>query len=159
LLHDPDVLFLDEPTIGLDVVAQERIRQFIQHINRERGTTIILTTHDLSDVERLCERVLMIDHGQLLFDGKLAELLQRFGGERELVVDFAEEYADVSVDEARVAERDGLRVTYRFARDTISASDLIGRLSARYRIADLSVREPEIEDTVRRIYEQQLLKQ
>jgi ABC-2 type transport system ATP-binding protein len=159
LLHDPDVLFLDEPTIGLDVVAKERIRQFIQHINRERGTTIILTTHDLSDVERLCERVLMIDHGQLLFDGKLAELLQRFGGERELVVDFAEEYADVSVDEARVAERDGLRVTYRFARDTISASDLIGRLSARYRIADLSVREPEIEDTVRRIYEQQLLKQ
>jgi ABC-2 type transport system ATP-binding protein len=159
LLHDPDVLFLDEPTIGLDVVAKERIRQFIQHINRERGTTIILTTHDLSDVERLCERVLMIDHGQLLFDGKLAELLQRFGGERELVVDFAEEYADVSVDEARVAERDGLRVTYRFARDAISASDLIGRLSSRYRIADLSVREPEIEDTVRRIYEQQLLKQ
>jgi ABC-2 type transport system ATP-binding protein len=159
LLHDPDVLFLDEPTIGLDVVAKERIRQFIQHINRERGTTIILTTHDLSDVEKLCERVLMIDHGQLLFDGKLAELLQRFGGERELVVDFAEEYADVVVDAARVIERDGPRVTYRFARDAISASDLIGRLSSRYRIADLSVREPEIEDTVRRIYEQQLLKQ
>jgi viologen exporter family transport system ATP-binding protein len=159
LLHDPDVLFLDEPTIGLDVVAKERIRQFIQQINRERGTTVILTTHDLSDVEKLCERVLMIDHGRLLFDGKLDELLRRFGGERELVVDFAENYPDVSMDRARVVEHDGLRVTYRFARDDISASELISRLSERYRLIDLSVREPEIEATVRRIYEERLLEE
>ncbi len=159
LLHDPDVLFLDEPTIGLDVVAKERIRQFIQQINRERGTTVILTTHDLSDVEKLCERVLMIDRGKLLFDHKLDELLRRFGGERELLVDFAEDYAEVSVECARVVARDGLRVTYRFARDDISASALIARLSERYRIADLSVREPEIEATVRRIYEERLLEQ
>ena len=157
LLHDPDVLFLDEPTIGLDVVAKERIRQFIQQINRERGTTVILTTHDLSDVEKLCERVLMIDHGQLLFDGRLDDLLRRFGGERELVVDFAEEYADVSVDGGRIVARDGLQTTYRFAREAISASELINRLSARYRLVDLSVREPEIEATVRRIYEERLL--
>ena len=159
LLHDPDVLFLDEPTIGLDVVGKERIRQFIQQINRERGTTVILTTHDLSDVEKLCERVLMIDRGRLLFDGGLDELLRRFGGERELLVDFAEAYADVSIACARVVVRDGLRVTYRFARDEISASELIARLSERYRIADLSVREPEIEATVRRIYEERLLEQ
>ncbi len=159
LLHDPDVLFLDEPTIGLDVVAKERIRQFIQQINRERSTTVILTTHDLSDVEKLCERVMMIDHGQLLFDGRLDELLRRFGGERELVVDFAEDYPDVSVEGARVARRDGLQATYRFARDDVTASDLISRLSARYRLIDLSVREPEIEATVRRIYEERLLEQ
>jgi ABC-2 type transport system ATP-binding protein len=157
LLHDPDVLFLDEPTIGLDVVAKENIRQFVQELNRERGTTIILTTHDLSDVEKLCERVMMIDHGRLLFDGRLADLLQRFGGERELVVDMAEEYADVSVDGARIAAREGRRVTYRFARDILSASELISRVSAQYRMLDLSVREPEIEDTVRRIYQEQLL--
>ncbi|MBI5877464.1 MAG: ATP-binding cassette domain-containing protein [Chloroflexi bacterium] len=156
-LHDPDVVFLDEPTIGLDVVAKERVRQFIAQVNRERQTTVILTTHDLSDVQKLCERVLMIDHGRVLFDGLLDDLLRRFGGERELVVDFAETYDDVSVDGARVAARDGLQATYRFAREAISASELISRLSARYKIADLSVREPQIEDTVRRIYEERLL--
>jgi len=158
LLHDPRIVFLDEPTIGLDVVAKDRIRRFIQSINREHGVTVILTTHDLGDVQRLCERVMMIDHGRLLFDGSLDDLLARFGGERELVVDFAEDYDDVSVDGARVADRDGRRVAYRFARGAISASELIQRLSARYRIEDLSVREPHIEDTVRRIYEQGLLR-
>ena len=159
LLHDPEVVFLDEPTIGLDVVAKDRIRQFIRQINHERGTTLILTTHDLSDVEKLCDRVMMIDRGRLLFDGRLETLRERFGGERELVVDFAEDYAEVAVEGARVAEREGRQVTYRFARDAVTASELIGRLSARYRLVDLSVREPEIEATVRRIYEERLLEE
>jgi ABC-2 type transport system ATP-binding protein len=158
LLHDPQIVFLDEPTIGLDVVAKERIRQFIKLINRKRGVTVILTTHDLGDVEKLCERVLMIDHGKLLFDGAPGELVKRFGGERELVVDFAEDYANVEIDGARVAHRGDRRVTYRFARGSISASELIQRLSAQYRIVDLSVQEPQIEDTVRKIYEQGLLR-
>ncbi|HET7088613.1 MAG TPA: ATP-binding cassette domain-containing protein [Anaerolineae bacterium] len=158
LLHDPRIVFLDEPTIGLDVVAKERIRRFIQSINRERGVTVILTTHDLGDVQKLCERVMMIDHGKLLFDGPPGDLVSRFGGERELVVDFAQDYEDVSVDGARIALRDGRRVTYRFARGAISASELIQRLSVTYRIEDLSVQEPQIEDTVRRIYEQGLLR-
>jgi len=157
LLHDPALLFLDEPTIGLDVVAKERIRRFILHVNRERGATVLLTTHDLSDVEKLCERVMIIDHGRLLYDGQLEALRERFGGKRELVVDFAELYADVSVAGAEVAGRDGQRVVYRFERGTTTASELIGRLSARYRLRDLSVREPDIEDTVRRIYEERLL--
>lgn len=161
LLHDPEVLFLDEPTIGLDVVAKERIREFIQQINRDRGTTVILTTHDLADVEKLCERVMMIDHGKLLFDGRLSELLDRFGGERELVVDFAEDYAEAqlasAVTTARLVSTEGRRAVYRFSRHDASAAHLIGALSAQFQLADLSVREPEIEDTIRRIYEQQLL--
>jgi ABC-2 type transport system ATP-binding protein len=157
LLHEPALLFLDEPTIGLDVVAKERIRQFIQHINRERGTTVLLTTHDLSDVEKLCERVMIIDRGRLLFDGELDTLRHRFGGKRELVVDFAQDYEVVTVDGAEVVERDEHRVTYRFDRGAITASELIGRLSACYRIRDLEVREPDIEATVRRIYEEGLL--
>jgi len=158
LLHDPRIVFLDEPTIGLDVVAKERIRTFIRRMNTERGVTVVLTTHDLGDVERLCPRVLMIDRGKLLYDGPPRALVARFGGERELVVDFAEDYGDVAVDGARVAERDGRRVVYRFGRGEVSASELIGRLSQRFRIEDLSVREPAIEDTVRRIYEQGLLR-
>ena len=157
LLHDPTLLFLDEPTIGLDVVAKERIRQFILHINQQRGTTVILTTHDLSDVEKLCERVMIIDQGRLLFDGKLDTLRDRFGGKRELVVDLAEDYPSVAVDGAQVVERDGQRAIYHFERGAVTASELIGRLSARYRIRDLSVREPDIEATVRRIYEERLL--
>ncbi len=153
MLHDPKLLFLDEPTIGLDVVARDRIRRFIGQINRERGTTVVLTTHDLQDVEKLCRRVMIIDHGRLLFDGTLPDLLERFGAHREMVVDLAEEYDDVSVPGAEVVERQGLRVTYRFSRQALSASELIGRISARYRVQDLSVREPEIESTIRRIYE------
>lgn len=159
LLHDPDLLFLDEPTIGLDVVAKERIRQFILHINRERQTTILLTTHDLADVQRLCDRVMIIDHGHLLYNGRLDDLQRRFGGQRELVVDFVESYPDVTIDGAQVAGRHGNRATYHFDAGTVTASALIGRLSARYRIHDLAVREPDIEATVRRIYEERLLEE
>ncbi len=157
LLHDPVLLFLDEPTIGLDVVAKERIRQFILHVNREHGTTVLLTTHDLSDVEKLCERVMILDQGRLLFDGQLDTLRERFGGKRELVVYFAQAYESVAVDGAQVVERDGTRVTYQFERGDVTASELIGRLSDDYRIRDLQVREPEIEETIRRIYEERLL--
>lgn len=157
LMHDPPMVFLDEPTIGLDVVAKERIRQFIQHINRERGATILLTTHDLSDIEKLCERVLIIDKGRLLYDGSLEALRARFGGKRQLIVDFSEDYTDVTVEGAEVTARQGSQVTYEFERQSITASELIGRISARYRLRDLEVREPDIENTIRRIYEEKLL--
>ena len=157
LLHDPQILFLDEPTIGLDVVAKERIRQFIRHINREHGTTIILTTHDLSDIAKLCERVLIIDHGKLLYDGALSALQERFGGKRLLVVDFADDYPSTEVNLAEIVDKEGARVTYQFYRKDISASDLINLLSTRYRIRDLEVKDPDIEDTIRRIYEERLL--
>jgi ABC-2 type transport system ATP-binding protein len=156
LLHDPILLFLDEPTIGLDVVAKENIRQFIHNINQQRGTTIILTTHDMSDVEKLCERVMIIDHGKLLFDGGLEEIRRRFGGKRRLLVDFAEDYPEIFVEGAEVTERNGRRLLFEFERDSLTASTLIGRLSEKYRIQDLEVREPDIEATIRRIYEEKL---
>ena len=171
MLHDPTVLFLDEPTIGLDVVAKERVRRFIRHLNAERRTTVLLTTHDLADVERLCERVLIIDGGRLLYDGQLPELQARFGGRRELVVDLAEEI-DVEVARperagdgndrlaipgADIVARDGPRITYAFDRDALSAADLIARVTSRLRVVDLALKEPDIETTVRRIYEERLL--
>ncbi len=157
LLHDPSIVFLDEPTIGLDVVAKEHIRQFVLTINRDRGTTDILTTHDLTDVEKLCERVMIIDHGKLLFDDRLAALMQRFGGKRALLVEFTQAYDDVRVAGADVVSHDALRATYHFDRAETSAADLIARVSARFGVADLAVREPDIEETVRRIYEEKLL--
>lgn len=157
LLHDPKLLFLDEPTIGLDVVAKERIRRFILHINHERGTTILLTTHDLSDVEKLCQRVMIIDHGQLLYDGKLDLLRDRFGDKRQLIVDFAENYDSFPIKGVEITSREGSRVTFQFTNQDISASQLINLLSAQFRIRDLEVREPDIETTIRRIYEGKLL--
>jgi ABC-2 type transport system ATP-binding protein len=157
LLHEPRVVFLDEPTIGLDVVAKERIRTFIRHINRETGTTVILTTHDMRDVERLCDRLLIIDHGRLLYDGGLEQLGERFGGRRQLVVEFEQAYPDVAVEGAQVTSRSANQATLEFERGKIAASELINRLAQRYRIRDLQVREPDLEATIRRIYEERLL--
>lgn len=154
LMHDPRILFLDEPTIGLDVVARERIRMFLQHLNREYGVTVILTTHDLGDVERLCRRVVLIDHGRVLYDGALELLRSRLGRWRTLVIDLdgAAVELPIEVDRAEVQRRDGPRVWLRFDREQISAAQLIADVAARYPIRDLTVEEPEIETIVRNIY-------
>ena len=155
LLHDPELLFLDEPTVGLDVVAKERIREFVRHVNREHGVTVLLTTHDLGDVERLARRVLIIDHGQLLYDGDLAQLQTRYGSARELVVDFEETPADPHVDGLDVLGSEGPRVCYAF---TGAAASPIARVTAHAPVRDITVKEPDIEATIRRIYEGGLLR-
>ena len=163
LLHDPSLLFLDEPTIGLDVVAKERIRSFIRQINRERGTTVILTTHDLGDVEKLCERVIMIDHGRLMFDGALDELRRRFGGGRVLVVDFETPPEQLIVPGAEVIRQEASRAWLRVdanPQGSFSAggvANVVPLLFREHRVLDLAVEEPEIEEVVRRIYEEHLL--
>jgi ABC-2 type transport system ATP-binding protein len=158
LLHDPELLFLDEPTIGLDIVAKDRIRAFIAHQNATRGVTVLLTTHDLADVSRLCQRVMIIDHGKLLYDGQLEALQTRFGGERQLVVDFLEPPANPQVHGARVVTRDGVRVTYGFSREAVNAAELIARVTTLGAVQDLRVLEPDIEATIREIYERDLLR-
>lgn len=156
LLHDPAILFLDEPTIGLDVVARERIRQFLDRINRERGITMILTTHDLGDIERLCQRVVLIDHGHVIYDGALEALRQRFGRWRTLVIDLEpgrEINGALPTPYAEVTRRDGPRIWLRFDRQATSAAALIATLAEHYPLRDLTVQEPEIEAIVRDIYE------
>lgn len=152
LLHDPHILFLDEPTIGLDIIARERIRQFLTHINRERGVTIMLTTHDLADIARLCLRVVLIDQGQVKYDGALDTLRTRYGRWRTLVVDL-QEAAQVQVPHAETVQQDGPRVWLRFNRDTTTAAALIAAVSASYPVRDLTVEEPEIEAIIRDMYQ------
>jgi ABC-2 type transport system ATP-binding protein len=156
LLHDPLLLFLDEPTIGLDVVAKERIRGFIRAVNREQGTTVILTTHDLGDVEKLCERVIMIDHGRLVFDGALEDLRQRFGEGRVLVVDFETPPAGLDLPGTQLMRQEANRAWLRVGPNG-GVAHVVSLLFRDYRILDLSVQEPEIEEVVRRIYEDHLL--
>ncbi|MCG0238947.1 MAG: ATP-binding cassette domain-containing protein [Firmicutes bacterium] len=154
LLHNPRLVYLDEPTIGLDVVAKERIRRFIKEINRERGVTIILTTHDMQDIEKLCERMILIDHGRVVYDGPVEEVKRRFGQHRILVVDLEGAPEEVSVEGAEVIRRENGRVWLRFNRDEISAAQLIHRVGQRYNIVDLTLEEPEIEGIIARIYEE-----
>ena len=153
LLHNPEILYLDEPTIGLDVVAKEQVRQFLRQVNAERQVTVILTTHDLNDVEKVCQRLVIIDSGKIIYDGGIDALKKRYGKTRMLIVDLAQVYSDIQLDDVDLTRRDGNRIWLAFDRDTISASEVIAQLTARYEIQDLTISEPEIEEIVRRIYE------
>ncbi len=152
MLHDPKIVYLDEPTIGLDVVAKEAIREFIGTVNRERGTTVILTTHDLADVERLSRRIILIDDGKVIYDGSLERLRDEYGTHRTLVVNLAESYAEIEVAGTEVVSREANLVRLRFNRREITAEALIRRVTERYQITDVSIIEPDIESIVRTIY-------
>ncbi|MDP9284762.1 MAG: ATP-binding cassette domain-containing protein [Actinomycetota bacterium] len=149
MLHEPELLFLDEPTIGLDVVAKQRVRDFLIEINRQNGVTVLLTTHDLGDIERLCSRLLVIDHGKLIWDGGIADLKERYGPERTLIVDLEEPGPPLQIDGARVEKVEGPRQWLRFQGP---AAELTARVATATRLVDLQIAEPDIEEIVRRIY-------
>jgi ABC-2 type transport system ATP-binding protein len=175
MLHDPELLYLDEPTIGLDVVAKARIREFLRAINAERGVTVLLTTHAMDDIEALCKRMVIIDHGRKLYDGAVSGIRERFGGERTLVAEM--DAAQVGAMQADAMQHTGNgvllvrdlpvgvsqvpceapRVELSFAPNDIAAHELVGWLGSRYRLRDVTFRDPAIEDVIRRIYEQGLL--
>ncbi|WP_030238897.1 ABC transporter ATP-binding protein [Streptomyces sp. NRRL S-350] len=151
LLHDPQVLYLDEPTIGLDVISKGRVREFLREVNRDRGTTVLLTTHDLTDIEQLCGRVMVIDHGRVVYDGGLDGLHTTGRSERTLVVDLAEAGAPIEIAGARVVRVDGPRQWLAFPAQQ-SAAPIVAAVADRYPLVDLSIREPAIEDVIARMY-------
>jgi ABC-2 type transport system ATP-binding protein len=151
LLHDPEILFLDEPTIGLDVISKGRLREFLRTLNATRGTTLMLTTHDLQDIEALCDRVIVIDHGTAVFDGALADLHREGGSTRTLVVDLVDEAPPISVPGATTRKVDGPRQWLSFPTDA-SAAPIVAAVAAAYDVADLSIQEPDIEDVIRELY-------
>jgi len=156
MLHEPKVVFLDEPTIGLDVVAKENIRQFIARINRDRGTTVILTTHDLADIEKLCARIILIDHGRKLYDGSIEHIKQRYGRERTLTADLACENCDdidLAMPGAKIVSREGPRIVIEFNRDAVRADELVVLLAKHYEIKDVTIAEPPLESIIRDIYQ------
>jgi ABC-2 type transport system ATP-binding protein len=151
LLHDPEVLYLDEPTIGLDVISKGRLREFLRTLNAERGTTLLLTTHDLQDIEALCRRVIVIDHGTAVFDGQLTELHRQGGSTRTLVVDLADEAPPITVPGATTRKVEGPRQWLSFPSGA-SAAPVVAAVAAAYDVADLSIQEPDIEDVIRELY-------
>jgi ABC-2 type transport system ATP-binding protein len=170
LLHDPALLYLDEPTIGLDVVAKARIREFLREINATQGVTVVLTTHDMDDVEALCRRMVIVDHGRKLYDGAVEGIRARFGGERTLIAVLDPTEADVLRWTAeglaplldmpagvRQIPAEPPHIALGFTRDAIPAHELVAWLGARCRLRDVTFEEPEIEEVIRRIYEEGLL--
>lgn len=153
LLHDPKILFLDEPTIGLDVVAKDAVRKFLSRVNRERGTTIILTTHDLQDIEEICPRLIMVDHSRLIFDGETAKLRTALGSARRLMLEFAADPGPLELRSARLTSDDGLRKHYLLERDDVSLVQVLDEIGDTTTLKDISVEEPNIEEVIRTFYQ------
>ncbi|MCC9078975.1 ATP-binding cassette domain-containing protein [Litorilinea aerophila] len=151
LLHRPQVLFLDEPTIGLDVTMQRRIRQFIREYNQRHGSTVLLTSHYMADVEALCQRVIVIHHGRILFDGPLSRLVERFSPHKTIILQLANGTADLSAY-GEVVEQNGPAVKLRVPKQ--ETPQVTGRLLADLPIADLTVEDPPIEEVIEQVFAQ-----
>jgi len=149
LLHRPKVLFLDEPTLGLDVPMQRRIRRFIADYNKQEGATVLLTSHYMADVQALCKRVIVIHHGELLFDGQLSELVQQFTGYKEIVVEPKDRATDLS-RYGEIMSEDAGRISLRVPRKEVP--EVAAKLLADVPMFDLSVEEPPIEDVIERVF-------
>ncbi len=157
LVHGPKVLFLDEPTIGLDAVAKDSIRSFLRHINRERKTTIVLTTHDLKEIEELCERIVVIDKGRILYDGSLDRVKDMPGLERMVTIDFQkdapmEHLKQLFGDRVHFSVEGTRRVTGRYLPQTIPTGDLLKTLLSSFEVSDISASEPNIEEVIMKLY-------
>lgn len=152
-LHAPDLVVLDEPTIGLDVVSKYAVRSFLADMNAERATTVLLTTHDLDDIEQLCPRMILIDHGRVVLDGSVADFKAEYGHERTVVIDLAEPAEALSAVLGVVRVRvDGPRQWLQFDRRRTSAAAVIAAVSADHGVRDVSITEPDIEDLIHRLY-------
>ena len=151
LLHRPRVLFLDEPTIGLDVTMQKRIRSFVAEYNRRHDATVLLTSHYMADVQALCKRVIVIHHGRILYDGDLAALSDRFAAYKTIGVDLMDGAADLT-PYGEVIERDGDHVVLRIPK--ADASKLTARILSEVQVADLTIEDPPIEDVIEMVFAQ-----
>ena len=155
LLHEPPVIYLDEPTIGLDLVAKTKIREFLAQLNRDTGVTILLTTHDLADIERLCKRIVVIDHGKIVHDGDLEQLRSDIGTERTMTVDF-DDVPEIGerfvLPGARLIDQSDLRVRVAFERARVTAPEVLAALTVFGAVRDMSIEEPTIESIIQHLY-------
>ena len=153
LIHEPEIVYLDEPTIGLDLIVKERIRDFIRKQNEENGSTIILTTHDIGDIEELCKRVMIIDDGKLIYDGPLDTIKQRFGKYREITFETAADHAQLELsDGVEILDNGHRKLHLRFDRTLTSASKVAAGVMNQIEVLDFSLAEPDLSMIVKQIY-------
>jgi ABC-2 type transport system ATP-binding protein len=162
LIHEPKIVYLDEPTIGLDLIVKERIREFIRRQNQERGITVILTTHDLSDIEELCQRVMIIDHGKLIYDGPLSTIKDRFGKYRQITFQTCEQVGAIELPHnAEIVTNghpsDERQLVLRFDRTQTTASQVAANIMNQVEVVDFSLTEPDLASIIKQIYNGALL--
>ncbi len=153
LLHSPSILFLDEPTVGMDAISKLAFREFIKRFNRERGTTIILTTHDMDDIEVICDRVIVISEGKIISDGTLDDLRRKISLERRVVVDLDDFKSPVLHPKAKLNSQNGNRAQIQFDPREISAPEVIAHVTSHNEVRDIFVENPPIEELIARIYQ------
>ncbi len=152
LLHEPPILFLDEPTIGLDSVSKLALRDHIRRLNQERGVTVILTTHDMDDIASLCSRLMIIAEGNSIFDGSVEELRRSVSNNRRLTVDLKRATDPIDIEGATVVEWQSHQAIFEYNPDITATPELIQRIAALLPLQDLKVENPEIEEIIARIY-------
>ncbi len=153
-LHHPEIVYLDEPTIGLDVAVKERIRDFVKKMNEDKNITVMLTTHDIGDIEDLCERIVVLDEGKKIYDGKLDTLVGRFSS-RRLVLE-TDDIIELGAEGVEDIQKPDGHVEIVFDREKISAPDLMREVLQRYDVNDFQIKEPDIEAVVKKIYNEGL---
>ena len=156
LLHDPEIIYLDEPTIGLDIVAKDKIRHFIREINKEKKTTVILTTHDMDDIENICNKLVMIDNGKIIYDGILSEFKRTYCHDNVIIVDFQDLNSVIEDSRLKVVKVEGNRKTIIYDKQDISSGEAISLVTRNNIVKDLMLKEPEIEDVIKKIYEKNM---
>jgi ABC-2 type transport system ATP-binding protein len=155
LLHRPQILFLDEPTIGLDALSKLAVREFIKDLNREKRVTIILTTHDIDDIEALCDRLIVISEGKIVSDGPISDLRQKLKPERRLTIDLDDAHQTFHDPDAELLQREGNRMHLAFNPERVSASELVRRIMDRYHVRDLFLENPSTEEIIAQLYAKQ----
>lgn len=160
LLHSPKIVFFDEPTIGLDVVAKEKIREFIKYLNKNEGITMIFTTHDMQDIEKVCNRIIIIDKGEKVYDGSLNDIKNNSNKIKSIEVEFQEDILIEPVKEVIVREVEGSKgkkKIFSFDSSRVNINDLMTDILTKHNIKDIAIKEPEIDEIIRKIYEGELI--
>ncbi|MGN1275625.1 MAG: ATP-binding cassette domain-containing protein [Floccifex sp.] len=152
LLHDPKILFLDEPTIGLDIVVKDKILDFIYEINKEKNITVILTTHDVKDIERLCNRAIVLDKGAIVYNGSIAKMKEDYSKYRVVIVELMDKNTQIQIANAEVIKEDGPKKWLRLDKEVTNSAHIIAELMNKYEIKDISIEDDGIEDIIKQIY-------
>ena len=152
LLHSPEIVFFDEPTIGVDIIGKETIRSFIKELNEQDKVTMIFTTHDMQDIEQTCKRIIIIDKGSLMYDGSLQEIRSRYGTTRRLIAEFNEETAVAPIKNVVIEDLKDRKVSFTFDNNVVDVNKLMHEVLEKYSVHDVTVAEPEIENIIQKMY-------
>ena len=152
LLHSPEIVFFDEPTIGVDIIGKETIRSFIKELNEQDKVTMIFTTHDMQDIEQTCKRIIIIDKGSLMYDGSLQEIRSKYGTTRRLIAEFNEETKIEPIKNVIIEDLKDRKASFTFDNNIVDVNKLMHEVLEKYSVHDVTVAEPEIESIIQKIY-------